>query len=98
MNKEEEIAYFRNNVIKQYVDEINEMLKEDAKKLREYERLRYNPNYKVCKMCGVIKPLSEYYVNPLKFKGVFDICKECTKKKARRLNKEHQAKSYKCYA
>lgn len=94
MNKEEELEYYRNNVIKQYVDEVNKMLKQDAERLREYERLRFNPNYKVCKMCGVIKPLSDFYVNPIKFKGVFDICKECTKKKARRLNKEHQAKSY----
>lgn len=94
MNKEEEIEYYRNNVIKPYVDEVNKMLKQDAEMLREYEKLRYNPNYKKCKMCGVIKPLTDFYVNPLKFKGVFDICKECTKKKARRLHKEHQEKSY----
>lgn len=69
MNREEEIKYFRENVIKKYVEEVQEEI------LNE-EKLQSNL-YKQCSKCGRVLPLESFYKNAIKKKGVFDYCKEC---------------------
>lgn len=92
MIKEEEIEYYRNNVINRYVTSvmkelaIDEQREERIRRTQEYnKKLKYHPDYKQCKRCGEIKPLTEFYKNILKSKGVFDYCKECAKKRAKQL-------------
>ena len=91
MIDEKEIAYYRANITDKYVIEVQTMLelreKINKKKYMTYlrvEKLKSNPNYKRCKICGKLKRLSEFYKNPLKKQGVFDYCKECAKEKAKR--------------
>lgn len=93
MIKEEEIKYYRENVINRYVDEVMKQLEIDENKT---ERLKhkipkeYLPDYKRCKRCRKVKPLTEFYKNPLKFKGVFDYCKECAKARQKELRDDRQ--------
>ena len=96
MIKEEEIKYYRTNIIDKYVIAVATILElEERQNKIEYERrlrleeqknkLKYDPNYKQCKRCGEIKPLTEFYKNPLKSKGVFDYCKKCAIKRQKEL-------------
>lgn len=97
MIKEEEIKYYRENIIDKYVISVMMLLEHEERQNKiEYNRrkrinnLKCHPDYKQCKRCGEIKPLTEFYKNPLKYKGVFDICKECVKKRQRELRRERQ--------
>lgn len=98
MIKEQEIEYYRKFVINKYVDEVMANLSGDKKPVNPFaprpRRLKDSSKFKVCNKCGKLKRISSFYKHPLKKQGVFDYCKECTKKKARRLHKEHQEKSY----
>lgn len=88
MIKEEEIKYYRENVINMYVDNTLRRIQYEEKQYEKYiegERLKHLPNYKQCKRCGEVKKLNQFYKNPLKSKGVFDYCKECAKKRAAEL-------------
>lgn len=92
MIKEEEIEYYRQNITDRYVISVMTSLElEERQNKIEYNRqkrinrLKYHPDYKQCKRCGEIKPLTEFYKNILKSKGVFDYCKECAKKRAKQL-------------
>jgi hypothetical protein len=71
MNREEEIKYFRENIINKYVEEVQEQM------LIE-EKLQSNL-YKQCSKCGKVLPIESFYKNAIKKKGVFDYCKECSK-------------------
>jgi hypothetical protein len=93
MIKEEEIEYYRNNIINRYVTPIMKELaieEQREKRIRRTQecnkKLKYHPNYKQCKRCGEVKPLTEFYKNILKSKGVFDYCKECAKKRQREIS------------
>lgn len=96
--KPEEIAYYRATVTDKYVIEIQTMLEAEERRRRlnyeRMERLKYSPYYKQCKRCGKIKHISGFYKNTLKFKGVFDVCKECckTRKRERRMGIETNRK------
>lgn len=93
MIKEEEIAWYRQNVINKYVDEVMKKIAMDENRGARLKRkipLEYTPDYKRCKRCGNVKHISEFYKNPLKPKGVFDYCKECAKKRQRDLRNERQ--------
>lgn len=93
MIKEEELKYYREHVIGHYIDDVMKQLAVEENKT---ERLRrripkeYLPDYKRCKRCRNVKPLTEFYKNPLKFKGVFDYCKECAKARQKELRDERQ--------
>ena len=95
MIKEDEIKYYRQNIISKYVSDVMTKLEHDERiyELQEIERkarekkLKYDPNYKQCKRCGKVKKLSEFYKNPIKSKGVFDYCKECAKSRQRELRR-----------
>lgn len=75
MNKEEEIANSRRNVLPEY----EQYLKELAEQKKANEKL--GTVVKQCRICGKYKVLSAFYKNPLKKLGRFDECKECLKKK-----------------
>lgn len=71
MNKEQEIEFYRKNVIPRYVLEL---------KQRDNKNEIKGVMVKKCKKCGEIKELSAFYNNPLKSQGVFDVCKKCISK------------------
>ena len=73
MNKEEEMARFRDNVLPQYINYVKEQ--QEAEKLYN----RQGKRVKQCRICGEYKVLSAFYKNPLKKLGRFDECKECLK-------------------
>lgn len=84
MIKPEELAYYRSNIIDKYVIEIETILEVEERKNKKnyemylrFEKLKTDPDYKRCKICGTYKRLSEFYKNPLKKQGVFDYCKKC---------------------
>lgn len=56
----------------------------EIKTLKEHSlyNATHNP-FKRCKHCNILKPLTEFYKNPLKKQGVFDYCKECAKTRAK---------------
>lgn len=93
MIKEEEIEYYRNNVINKYVDAVMFVLDLEEKEHKKYtdNKLKYHPDYKQCKRCGEVKLLTEFYKNILKSKGVFDYCKECAKKREKQLREQRNA-------
>lgn len=98
MIKEEEIEYYRQNITDRYVISVMTSLEfEERQNKIEYNRrkrinkLKHHPDYKQCKRCGEIKPLTEFYKNILKSKGVFDYCKECAKKREKQLREQRNA-------
>lgn len=74
MNKEQEIEFYRKNLIPRYVLELKQS--DNKNKIK-------GVMVKKCKLCGKIKRLSSFYKNPLKSMGVFDECKECIKQRAK---------------
>jgi hypothetical protein len=93
MIKEEEIEYYRQNITDRYVISVMTSLElEERQSKIQYKKrinkLKYHSDYKQCKRCGEVKPLTEFYKNILKSKGVFDYCKECAKKRQRELRNE----------
>lgn len=89
MIKEAELAYYRSNIIDKYVIEIMTSLETFERSIKKANE----QHYKCCKHCKNIKPLSEFYKNPIKKQGVFDYCKNCAKalaKKRRKLNESKQ--------
>lgn len=81
--KPEELAYYRSNIIDKYVIEIMTSLEAIELKLQKVNIVQNNTNPKRCKHCNILKPLTEFYKNPLKKQGVFDYCKECAKTRAK---------------
>lgn len=51
---------------------------------------------KVCKACGVLKPLNEYYKHPKMADGHLNKCKECQKENSRQA-REKNAEQYRQY-
>lgn len=75
MNKEEEIAQFRREVLPEYERYLKEL--DEQKKANE----KLGTVVKQCRICGKYKVLSDFYKNPLKKFGRFDECKECIKER-----------------
>lgn len=73
MNKEEEMARFREKFLPQYITYVKEQ--QEAEKLYN----RQGKRVKQCRICGEYKVLSAFYKNPLKKFGCFDECKQCLK-------------------
>ena len=97
MISDKEIEYYRSNITDKYVIEVHTMLAADerinkrkyATRLKLEKLFKSNPNYKKCNICGKYKRLTDFYKNPIKKQGVFDYCKECTKKLVK-INKERK--------
>lgn len=47
---------------------------------------------KKCTKCEIVKPLEEYYLNKEHRDGHYNECKECTKKRVRKYQRENRAK------
>ena len=95
MIKEEELIYYRENVIHIYVNPIKREIEAQEKEYKRQEKqkqLAIKPNYKQCKWCGTVKPITEFYKNILKPKGVFDYCKECAIKRQKELRELRKCK------
>lgn len=65
MSKEDQLAYFRSNILPQYTEIVENKPQEIPIRTKK------------CIKCERILPVSKFYKNPLKSKGVFDYCKEC---------------------
>lgn len=95
MIKQAEINYFRANILDKYIKIVEQQeqwallekqREEQTKQLIEYQKQQLQKRiasgkYKKCKTCGKVLKLDNFYKNPLKRQGVFDECKECTKKR-----------------
>ena len=75
MNKEEEMSIFRRDKLPEYVEFLQHQREVELKLKKMGQTL------KKCKCCGKLKPLTDFYRNPLKKLGRFDICKLCLKKR-----------------
>ncbi len=73
MNREEQIAMFRSNILPKYVKMAAEM--KDLRYKSEQLEVRYvtQPKYKYCEKCGKWLPRSEFYTDYRKY------CKKCEK-------------------
>lgn len=87
MNKEEEIANSRRNVLPEY----EQYLKELAEQKKANEKL--GTVVKQCRICGKFKKLSAFYKNPLKKFGRFDECKECIKERRQNADRKRKRNS-----
>lgn len=85
MNKEEEIANFRRNILPEY----EQYLKELTEQKKANEKL--GTVVKQCRICGKFKKLSAFYKNPLKKFGRFDECKECIKERRQNAHRKRKA-------
>ena len=62
------------------------------------EFTRNRAGFKQCKRCGKFKRIVDFYRNPLKRQGVFDVCKDCCIKEQalRRANNATKQKRERC--
>lgn len=82
MLKEEEIAYFRKNVIKNYIKEVMENIEE-----KNTTNMLLNHTAKKCRKCGRILPISMFPKNSNNDLYSCNYCKECAEKMAKSIKK-----------
>ena len=86
MIKEEEIAWYRHNVINKYVDEVMQYFSypeiPEGSCTRVYPQKIPNNEleFRKCKRCGQVKSVNEFYLNPTINKGYCKMCSILTQK------------------